>query len=441
MEECLSYFSGKRVYRLLFEKLRDKYISLGHLGGSVTLTSLTMEEKEQLGGFLQKNYRGNKTVTVSAAALSKALDNSRFAGLSWISILEEYFSEPLIGKQEAKNREQNIKTDFFRTAVCSYRQSWEQAKGREYPMGEGTAVSWLETVLEKQETGHRQLMQAYKENRDELKSCLAAVLKAADSLPAYEKNWERLPIFAARITGNPHGFDEGTLSGRLLELFIIYHFQLEKENGISGAEWKERILYQAGILKDALSNMTTAYNIHGSAEGVMHEGIEGFFRMKEPVCLTLHTLKKLDDLWADQGGVVYVLENPAVFSALIERYPDISAVCSNGQPRLATLILLDRLSSRSILKYAGDFDPEGLVIAQNMKKRYKDRLEYWCYDKDCSLACSDVRLSEERLNMLERIQDFGLLIQKETVMKYQRAIYQENILDVYVEELDRDSHS
>ena len=71
LTECLDYFRQRPVYEKLFQKFREKYTSLGHMGGKVVLSGLTLEEKQQLGGFLQKDYTENKTVTVSAQLLEK----------------------------------------------------------------------------------------------------------------------------------------------------------------------------------------------------------------------------------------------------------------------------------------------------------------------------------------------------------------------------------
>ena len=66
LEECLHYFRSNSVYEKLFWKIRRKYESLGRFGGSVVLEKLSIEEKEKIGGFFGKDYRKQKTITVSA---------------------------------------------------------------------------------------------------------------------------------------------------------------------------------------------------------------------------------------------------------------------------------------------------------------------------------------------------------------------------------------
>ena len=93
--------------------------------------------------------------------------------------------------------------------------------------------------------------------------------------------------------------------------------------------------------------------------------------MRETLQCTLQTLYRLERV--SGGEDVYVVENPAVFAALVSRYPEQAFVCTNGQLRLSALILLDLLSRDSRLHYAGDYDPEGLGIAQRLKDRYGSR--------------------------------------------------------------------
>ena len=68
LEECIRYFRQRKIYDRLFVKVAEKYRSLGRFGGTVRLSGLCTEDCRQLGGFFQKDYEGQKTVTISAAA-------------------------------------------------------------------------------------------------------------------------------------------------------------------------------------------------------------------------------------------------------------------------------------------------------------------------------------------------------------------------------------
>ena len=57
LQECLDYFRKRPAFRKLFEGLREKYASLGYLGGTVILDNLTQEEKRVFGGSFAKIIR------------------------------------------------------------------------------------------------------------------------------------------------------------------------------------------------------------------------------------------------------------------------------------------------------------------------------------------------------------------------------------------------
>ena len=123
LEECMLYFKARPVYKKLFLKMRDKYAGLGHFGGTAMLTSLSREEKSQLGGFFQRDYTSNKTITISADLMKKCLESSKFAGLTWELILETYFGEPLQVKKEIELAESKRRIDM------TYADMFSKVKG------------------------------------------------------------------------------------------------------------------------------------------------------------------------------------------------------------------------------------------------------------------------------------------------------------------------
>ena len=64
-KECLEYFRSHPVFRRLLEGFREKYASYGRFAGTVVLKNLTEEERDDLEGFLNRNYHGKKSASVS----------------------------------------------------------------------------------------------------------------------------------------------------------------------------------------------------------------------------------------------------------------------------------------------------------------------------------------------------------------------------------------
>lgn len=425
LEECIRYFRQRKIYDKLLWKVVDKYRSLGHFGGTVKLSGLSTEDCRHLGGFFQKDYEGRKTVTISAAAMEKALESSRFAGLRWEDILQNYFGEELVGRKEQKQQENAERERFFA-------QIMETAPG-------SPGSLWLEEVLQDKSEGYLLLMKHYREQSQKLKRNLLLLLQAIPRLPvlaAGDKTMshELLAVFAAGTTGDPHFFDTGTLGEQLLVSFLTSRFP-----GFAGvtdfkAEEKAGIFYRAGLLKDELSNHALAYGIRGMGkDGRLHQGILGYLEQREPLHLTLMTLGKLAWVRPQTGKRVYIVENPAVFTILTKSWSDAAIVCGNGQIRLATLVLLDLFDEDTQFWYAGDYDPEGLLIAQKLKERYGERLQFWQYRKEFyEKYRSDVEVGDKSLKKLERIYREELQEIKLAMLRYKKAAYQEAMMGEYL---------
>ena len=416
-EECAAYFRERPVYRKVFQKVRAKYESLGHMGGKVTLTNLSQEEKRQLGGFLQKDYTENRTITVSVERLEKCLNESRFSEVTLENLLETYFGQKLTVKKEEREKEAEKQRIFFENLLEMYEHTY---------MGK-----WLEKTLKEKRKGYDLIFQQYRENPVNLQELVKNISCAAEEIFRNScKNKMLLPVFAAKTTGNPHYFDAGTTAEKILLYILEFYFPQEKICEMSEVEQKNQIFYKAGILKDDLSNDVLVFGMRGwKYDDTLHEGIDGFFRAGEPVRLTLRTLGKIKNMETAEKNI-YLLENPAVFSVFTEKNSDCAAVCVNGQPRLSVLLLLDMLKERHRFFYNGDFDPEGLLIAQSLKERYGEKLILWNYSRELyEKYLSDVILNENRLKKLEKVSLPELQEIKACMMEMKKAAYQEKMLE------------
>ena len=94
---------------------------------------------------------------------------------------------------------------------------------------------------------------------------------------------------------------------------------------------------------------------------------------------------------------------------------------------------MDLLAKAGIkVYYAGDFDPEGLLIAQKVRYYYQGEAVYWKmsvqeYEKSKSAEI----ISAKRMKMLERIEDEELLDTVAAMRASTLAGYQENIWKEY----------
>lgn len=232
----LKYFSQPGFGRL-FREIRRKYESLGRIGGRVVLRKLNPEEREVLGSFLGRDLRpdsgprldsglrpesgprpeyaqlsssvqrpdsaqrSDSGVSVSLSEVDRILRESRFE-LGLADFLTQYFGGELKSNQELAREQQEQWEQFFREALpLAVREK---------------TVEWVRTLQDGSGSGYRILLSSYQADRTEALLLLQTCIKALDGLPAWTGDRCRRPVFAARLTGNPHGLDRGTALGRLV---------------------------------------------------------------------------------------------------------------------------------------------------------------------------------------------------------------------------------
>lgn len=419
LEEAVRYFSSIGFRRLL-EGLREKYQSFSRLGGKIIISELTEEEAESLEGFLQVEINKGQTLCVSVRQINKAIERTRFAGCCLEALVTTVLDDTLVSNKERKAREEETRENYFMEFARSFH---------------GTPAGiWLESGLIKGSALNTLMIRDYNSSPDWFKEQLPVISYGLNSLPVFSGNYLRLPVFAASITDNPHYFDEGKRS--LTYLLQGIRTLLGGECGLFQTALEERaeLFYRAGIIKDDLYNWVLCYGIKGYVlEGTAHKGMEEYVKRREPQILTLQNLSLLKSA-EPVGPRVYVVENPSVFSMLTEQNrTGVSCVCSGGQLRLSVLVLLDLLvKGGAEIYYSGDFDPEGLDIAQKLITRYGDQLKLWRYEPELyQSSISAETISESRLKKLNRLTDKRLVALGSLIKEHRHPGYQENIMEQF----------
>ena len=107
---------------------------------------------------------------------------------------------------------------------------------------------------------------------------------------------------------------------------------------------------------------------------------------------------------------------------------NIGIIVTNGNPNLAVFSLINKLDNHE-LYYNGDFDPEGLLIADRLKEKYPN-LKLIFYDEYYfKKAISDKIISDSRIKKLDNIKCEELFIIKDEILKTKRTGYQEKLID------------
>ena len=381
------------------------------------MKDLKVQEMEELEGFFGKNFHGQKNVTISAENFRQVLENSRYKEVTPECLLESFCGKPLIGKQEQKALREQKKQKILQVFQKDYQET-PAGIHKEY---------LLEIVKDSENTTLEEWNQTLRFGAD-----------IYNHLPYRFGKKMYLAVFSAAQTGNPHAFDQGTEGGTLLYQIIQMDLEIRsikvKASEIFPAYKRQKSYLLSGVMLDDISNYAMLYQVQAvKKDGGLHLGMKGFFKERQIVQVPLVVIADWSELNVPQKEI-YIVENPSVFAILCgksdEEQKERAYMCMNGQPRLAGLMVLDLLAKAGTsIYYAGDLDPEGLLIAQKLAQYYKGEFHYWHMDvADYEKSRSMETISQKRMKILDRITDERLLPVVKKMKVYGKAGYQEGLL-------------
>ncbi|MBP3889327.1 MAG: DUF2399 domain-containing protein [Cellulosilyticum sp.] len=416
-KELADYLKQNKGYQNILEKIIERYRRLGKLGGTIVLGQLTEEEVKILSPY---DYRVSETKTckITVKKFVKGLCRGKFEGVDFEETLRLYSGEALISNKEVKEKKQETTEQF-------YKQLIEKLNCNEVQI-------WLTEALEKKAYGYYTFHKLYPNVQEQLKEMIMAI----DDLVSYRKinqDWILLPVLASLITRDTHYFDLNKIEGKLLLYYFAYKQGVPYPESVQAIN---EVLMEEGIVRDQLSNSTICYGIYGKTERY-DKPWDAFWKMGEPLQLSLYNLKDVCEMTAKRQRV-YIVENPAVFSGLLEVaiQKEVGLICTSGQLNTSSYMILDLLASNYIMMYYnGDFDPEGLQIADKLKQRYP-KLHLWCYDVADYLKIKGQVQIEERINKLNHIQSEGLKVLAMQMKKEKTAGYQELLLERLIQSIE-----
>ncbi|MCC4620291.1 TIGR02679 family protein [Xanthomonas cassavae CFBP 4642] len=207
------------------------------------------------------------------------------------------------------------------------------------------------------------------------------LLNAADAvlrtLPAQGQPRSQL---AASLLGDAHALDAGRAVATLVLAAWRHHEQQRATNHEAGEdpddgphragtdERQRDIWARAGVLVNELARPALFLNLPVATCGSRPVSAG------EPSYLSLRQLLRTRQAWSVADRVVHVCENPNVLAIAADRLGPRCAplVCTDGMPSAAQRILLDQLQAAgATLRYHGDFDWPGIVIANFVIRTWK----------------------------------------------------------------------
>lgn len=419
----LSLLKKEKAFQKLFHLFRKRYEALGRIGGSVSLKSFSSDELKAISGltgFSVEELRGKQSITL--LRFEKELSRTRYQYDSLLSFLEDYFGESLVANKERLEQEQKREVHF----LSDMKEKFPQ-------------LDWYIDWISSKSTDTRGIWKVYKENPTELVHSLE-YLKKAWILIEEERTFIRLPLFAQKVTGNPHAFDRNTMLGKML-LHLLTVDQITKEADLSFSKTSEEendLLGYYRIIRDDLWSFVTSLNLIAENDQGIHPVWKAAQETGAVLNLPLKELVKVDKVYPSQGNIVWVVENSSVASTLMDLVPTAPIICTHGQLRIAGWILMEQLAiSGQTIYYSGDLDPEGMLIADRLVRRFPGNVRLWRMDEQSYFeAVSEEIVSDKRLSQVDNIQHSGLKEVAEVMKKEKKAGYQEAMVEVLVGDIE-----
>lgn len=395
------YFSNKNFHNLL-EYLKEKYLVYGKCTGIIKINPKTEEEADKLSAFLTMRIRKDTVNKIKVSLIQKSLDESKFEGIS-VDELVLLFYPDLKSNKEVKIDKEKYVDDIFNV----YKEKYENSN-----------INLLFQNIESVKKIKLLIVQD--------KELLDNILYSLNKLPVFQNKILELACFSANMTGNPHYYDLDTKALNQFLKLVSLLFNIEYSND---RKTKIDILENCGILIDSVSNFVITYNLSGN------DMLDSFKNSKTPLIISLANIHKFNDIYTENNKLL-IIENPSFLSKVINKKIDYSIIITSGNSNLVTYKLLEKIKNAKMY-FNGDFDPEGLLIAQNLKNRFNS-IEFICYNEKFYInGLSNNKIIDSRLKKLNNVLDDDLEIIKNLLLKNKLASYQEANYEKMLEYLDR----
>lgn len=394
--DYLDYFKNNKGFERFMVKAKEKYQSYGRVTGIITLDNITYEEAVSLTDFFARKFEEGKTYKIKISEFNKVLDKSKFQDFEFTDYFYNTYDDFSYLTNTLKKRKFHEEfVSFIEDLLLEFKS--EKLK------------DFFERNINKNFSTMRNIKSKYKQNKRALKEELLMIDKLLSNIP---DKITYLPIYAS-ITSNPHYLDYNAKSSNLFYRILSNILECDIPNTNLD---KTKLLEKINVYIDSLSNYVITYNLVYDKEMPF-----------DVLNLNIDNISKLNNI-TGRNNKIFIFENPSILNYLKDKDLDISIIITSGIPNLAFYKLLENINSNTILYYNGDYDPEGLLIADKLNNKY-DNIKLFLYDGKSYLNTKpNVSLSNNRLHKLELIKSKELQEVKRLLLENKKCGYQENNL-------------
>lgn len=421
-KSAINYYKNSSAYRKMCKDLMMKYKRYGRLTGRISLKDYTDKQKVKIADFVGESVAdlGSKN-DVSVAKIKSAHLDTKYGDYDLAYLASEVtgigLSVDSDGSKPSKEAIKETIRDEIRQLLSAVRPDvldeimdkiYYENKYKEISLGD---IYFLGNAIEKINQREGQFDGV---NFD---------------------NYIYLAVFAAEITANPYEFDEGTILGDWLFRILALTYG-DKPAGMSYMEYRDKVFEHYGILLDDIFHFLSVNHMLARSNGEVNSVWSASCRNQVSWKAPLKHILKTDLIYPELGDALILVENASVFYILSSMFNSLPIVCFHGKLRKSIWTFMDKLSKDAKVYYAGDFDPEGLKMADDLKQAYGDmidlslmRMKYYEGSKPRT------KIKPANLDILDKIRDEKLKEVAEAIKDTKLVGHQYNLIEMYVEHI------
>lgn len=385
IDEAVLYFKSQPGMERLFKLFRTELLKHRKVKGTVKLDLFKPEEMDSIAHFFHVSPESLASKgRVDLEAFDRKLDTPPFNGLDLMHLLEAFFDEKLLSLSTKEDRK------FFLNQLednYSLLKDWLA-----YIKRNTSDTKWIQELIE--ESTHQ--FEQY-------------VLYLSEGVRLLPSRPIRLSVFSQIITLDADAFHPSSDLGKLWLHVLSETTRLHAIEPITLPDSKkatDELLESFNLFREDISDSVTVANLFAETQAGYHPMWEAAVHTRSVLTVPLREVIKLQAVYpAHAKDIVWVVDNPEVFTRLMDEVPTMPMICPKETWSCATWEVFDRLEEEGIeLRFIGDFTPESIVRAEELLLQFPSTAKTWRMEIPLYLHSleKDESLSEERLALLNK---------------------------------------
>lgn len=418
LEKAIRFFHTQPGMDKLFHLFREELLKQRKIKGYVKLDLFKPVELESVAHFFQVSIDSLKTKgRVDLEAFDRKLDSPPFNGLDLTQLLEAYFDEKLLSlstKEERKYYLKKLEDEF------SLLKDWIG-----YLRRNTHDTQWIQELIE--ESSHQ--FEQY-------------VLYLSEGIRLLPSRPIRLSVFSQIITLDADAFQPSQPLGKLWLHVLSETKRLHAIEPITLPETKQaedKLLREFNLFREDISDAVTVVNCYAETHAGYHPMWEAAVHTRSVLTVPLREVIKLTAVYpAHEKGIVWVIDNPELFTRILDEVPSVPMICPREKWDCATWEVFDRIEDSGFeLRFIGDFTPKGIIRAEELLLQYPTQSQTWKMDIPTYLKARELAeyLSDKDCELLDKHHLDYLACLKDEMKDRRQPGYLMTIVDDIIREL------